>query len=534
MKIIIKNGEYKPTQEFFEWYKMDKEAAKLKLYRLGIKWLKKGEKDFVLVGESGEYTLDETTQSQTITTPSISELGSLSEETSSLLFPYQVEEVKKAIYGLNKNKSVLLAHGMGLGKTAMALAICKELGEKALIIAPKSTHGGWHKLMRKFDVNYTVTNIEQVKFGHISCIQRVGEKDFDCTHEGIIVFDEVHICGDPNGKSLNSKILMACRQNTKTKIIVMSATVADKPEKLFAVGYCLGLHNGSKQDFKRFQLSIGGSIKIDRFSNAPKFVYRDIGKTVNKIRGMLYPYYKAVRKTAEDVTEIPDNLLIVEFAELNGDTQKVNAEFEKLQARLEELKSMENDAEAKGFALAAKTRALQSIELIKLNWLLEQVVDAVEEGMSPCVFLSFKESVSAFCNMLEKEGIKYGSLTGETKAEVRARAIEDFQADRTRVFVMTTAAGGAGVNLHDVNGRYPRISFIMPNENSTLIKQASGRAGGRAGGKTKTITKFVFVKDTYEEGIGLNMERKLHFIDMLNDGDVEMKFAFTKNLLKTA
>jgi SNF2 family DNA or RNA helicase len=134
--------------------------------------------------------------------------------------------------------------------------------------------------------------------------------------------------------------------------------------------------------------------------------------------------------------------------------------------------------------------------------------------------------------MLDDEKIKHGVITGETDGDARAKAINDFQADKTRVFVMTTASGGAGVNLHDIRGEFPRISFIMPNDNSTLIKQASGRAGGRAGGKTKSITKFVFVKDTHEERIGMNMEKKLHFIDMLNDGDLKMNFQFGEKLLQ--
>ena len=51
----------------------------------------------------------------------------------------------------------------------------------------------------------------------------------------IVIVDEAHKC--KNHKSLNGKILLSLK--SKCKIILLSATIADKPENFKVFGFCL-------------------------------------------------------------------------------------------------------------------------------------------------------------------------------------------------------------------------------------------------------------------------------------------------------
>ncbi|MCS7008540.1 MAG: helicase-related protein, partial [Chthoniobacterales bacterium] len=339
------------------------------------------------------------------------------------------------------------------------------------------------------------------------------------SHNFVIIFDECHICGGDG--THNNKILKAARTGG-AKIILISATVADKPTKLDAIGYALGLHDGSFNGFKKFLLSVGGRYNVTRYGTEWTF---NMDMACKSIRRLIFETRKGLRKVAEEIAEIPDNQIIVEFAELNGQTVKINEIYENLERRIQELQF---ESSSSIHILAEITKSLQAVELQKIAWLEDAIKNDIEEGMSVCVFMNYRESVETLSKALMKNGIEACVMTGETSTEERTKLVCEFQDDKKRVFISTTAAGGAGISLHDVRGQFPRISYIMPSFNSIHIKQALGRAGGRAGGKTKSITKIVFVKDTPEEKQGLALEQKINFIDSLNDGDLKQGFSFAK------
>ena len=78
-------------------------------------------------------------------------------------------------------------------------------------------------------------------------------------------------------------------------------------------------------------------------------------------------------------------------------------------------------------------------------------------------------------------------------------------------------AGGAGISLHDLNGKYPRMALISPSYSAIILKQCLGRVH-RDGSKTKALQRIVFVANTVEEEVCEKVKDKLHNLDLINDG----------------
>ena len=185
-----------------------------------------------------------------------------------------------------------------------------------------------------------------------------------------------------------------------------------------------------------------------------------------------------------------------------------------------ELKKLKNKmkTEKSTSELVAILRARQEIELVKVPLFLEMIEEGLENGMSVVVFCNFTETIHALAERLNTQCI----VNGEAKYEkTRQQSIDDFQNDKERVILINIAAGGAGLSLHDVNGKYPRMSLISPSYSAVQMRQATGRVW-RDSAKSKSIQKIVFVANTVEEKVCDTVNKKLNNMDILNDGDLQV------------
>jgi superfamily II DNA or RNA helicase len=181
-------------------------------------------------------------------------------------------------------------------------------------------------------------------------------------------------------------------------------------------------------------------------------------------------------------------------------------------AKLERIKKSDGES-----ALTVQLRARQEIELIKVPLFVDMVEEAKEQGFSVAIFVNFTETVTALADRLHTSCI----FDGKTSDKVRNQNVELFQSDAERVIIVNIQSGGAGLNLHDLNGNYPRMSLISPTYSPVYMRQALGRIW-RDSAKTKSIQKIVCVANTVEENICDSVNLKLNNLDLLNDGDLCM------------
>jgi superfamily II DNA or RNA helicase len=160
-------------------------------------------------------------------------------------------------------------------------------------------------------------------------------------------------------------------------------------------------------------------------------------------------------------------------------------------------------------------RARQKTELVKVPLFIDMIEEGLEQGMSVVLFVNFTETINAISSRFNIKCI----FDGKVPDKVRQQSVDDFQLDKERVILVNIQSGGAGLSLHDINGKYPRLALISPTWSAVYMRQATGRVW-RENAKSKSIQKIVFVAGTVEEDVCKSVQSKLNNLDILNDGDL--------------
>ena len=128
--------------------------------------------------------------------------------------------------------------------------------------------------------------------------------------------------------------------------------------------------------------------------------------------------------------------------------------------------------------------------------------------------MNFRATALKLAALLKTDSI----VIGEQSALARAKVIDDFQANESDLVILTAAAGGEAISLHDLDGRHPRTSLISPVWNPVHLKQVLGRIY-RAGGKSP-VCQQILVLPGLEEQIYRRCISRLRNMGVLV-GDIE-------------
>ena len=436
------------------------------------------------------------------------------------LFEYQQTSVQMGVASMAKYNRVLLGHSTGVGKTFCALGIARELGKRVAVICPKPITTDWHRAAKMMGVEiFEVCGWEWAKTGK----SQLGRWTDDKKHEFkfmlpadvILIFDEVH---RGKGEATQNAYLVRDSVNQNVQAIALSATIADDPMKLWAIGQFLGLHQGGK-DYYRFLNQNG--CKKTRFG----MQFQGGNGILKRLHSRIYPE-KGNRLRHSDLGDaFPETLIKAKAFDMDN-AKKIANEYEDLCCRIEELRMQENFAIN---ALAEQTRARQKIELLKCGSVVSLTKDYLEEGHSIFIAVSFRETMEFLIKELNTKCVICG---GQSELERRGN-IDSFQRDQSRVIIGITSASREGLNLHDINGNYPRVALIFPQPSAYDLKQVLGRVH-RAGGKTKSIQYIVYAAGIQIEEKTCNLlDEKLKRMDLLADGciDPTISLSVEKNLL---
>ncbi len=148
----------------------------------------------------------------------------------------------------------------------------------------------------------------------------------------------------------------------------------------------------------------------------------------------------------------------------------------------------------------------------KLEWLGTHVPELLEEGRSMLIFSQFTSMLALIAEMLNAQGIAFSLLTGDTTD--RDTPIADFQAGKTRVFLLSLKAGGVGLNLTAAD----TIIHYDPWWNPAVEAQATARAHRMGQDKPVIVTKLV-AKGTLEERMLDMLARKRELAAALLEGE---------------
>jgi superfamily II DNA or RNA helicase len=426
------------------------------------------------------------------------------------LFNYQVPHVEALIAALMHHNVALDASDLGTGKTICACEIAKRLNKELIVVGKKIMKPTWIYWMERWGVSGVVGNWEMAR-----------RRGLPVRDNAIFVFDEVHEAG--GYKTLNAKLLVNVYERG-LPLLLLSATAIESPLRMWALGYLFGFHN--LRDFYRWGFKNG----VKRNYGYPGFHFDGSSEVLTRINKKIFPHFGSRMRKAE-IPDFPECQYVLELVEPE-DSDKLARWKGMIDVReAQHQAKMDEAAEEEGMPYAnpaydilpeilfARMRA----ELSKVPVLIDETLEALEEGLSVVIFINFLPTLDALWTLLE---LPVGTISGDQKPDERQEQIDAFQSDKFRVMLSTIDSGGAGISLHDVTGVHPRLSLVCPTWRATTLRQALGRVH-RAGGKTKTLQKLLYASGSIEENIADRVREKLSQIDSINDADLaEPEFSY--------
>ncbi len=457
--------------------------------------------------------------------------GTISEK----LFPYQIDHTLNLIHILKNNINALDTSDTGTGKTYTAIAVCSQLKMIPIIICPKSVISSWKKVCAIFKLTpLMIVNYENIKNGkyyvngvsqkcpYIKIINNKSNGKVTTEYKWILnnkniifIFDEVHRCFNLN--TFNGKLLYYAK-NEQKNMLLLSATIADNPEKFKLFFYIL--------NFIEPKNVIENNISFNQYMNIMhRWLIRD-SKPMIRIHNMLYPN-RSSRMRIDVLGDLfPKTQIIAQPYTIEINRQKqIEKEYKNISLQMELLKKKNHSNKN---MLSLLMRSHQKIELLKIPIFVELANDFIENKISVVIFVNFTQTLLTLSKMLHTDCLIYGEQT----LDARDSNIDKFQTNKSKIIICNIKAGGIGISLDDQIGDHPRASLISPTWDAVVLIQALGRIH-RAGSKSKSLQRIIYTANTVEEQIAEKLQKKLRDINSLNNGDVDLtNITFEKERIK--
>lgn len=420
------------------------------------------------------------------------------------LFSWQKPSADRLEQILRQSTFALDASSVGTGKTYTACEVLRRLDRRALIICPKSAIGVWERVSKEMDVYsrvLSIINIESLRAGKLPGFYANGSWE-SFPPGAMVIHDEVH--RGASGPDTLTTAMLAKTKLYKVPVLALSATIADSPLKMRAIGFLLGLHNFNRGDYTRWCFHNGCfTIPGQQGLRFPK------GEKGQLIMGAIHEKIKdqMVRLRIQDIKDFPECDTQANLYSLDKrSTSEINQIYKEMDDHLKQPHSN---------IMVELLRARQRVELFKIPLLLELAEDLLEEGRSVVLFVNFRDTLKKLYDGLKHHGVSV--VHGDQTADERTADVAKFQSNDNHVCVCMTSAGSVALSLHDVLHERPRASLITPGWSAVDLVQCLGRIH-RAGG-TKAVQSFVLCADTIEERIYRAIKNKMGALSALN-GDL--------------
>ena len=512
----------------------------------------------------------------------------INSDTEIKLLQHQIihyENIKKSLI---QHSRALDASDTGTGKTFVSVKICKELGLVPWVICPKSVVSSWNRVIKQGGIKkFYIITYEQLMLS-TDLIEKTTSPShsdkYDWKFESnslfkdkqkekfLFIYDEAH--KSKNLKTINSKILVSLSKYP-VKILLLSATIIDKPLYFIPFGIVLGLYKTVQEGMDWIGQIINTKSKLSNpmlpmhkilfptyasrmriddtvgvfkdnkiiFEGIEMKNYWEIEKKYDKINKIL-EYNKENKKslnikktksTKSNCSNKDPNNYDYDFdfdfdseseseSESDSDTEidlNKNIKFDNGQDGdngEDDIIDTETTKTKKNNGIGRIQKIRQEIELLRINTICELTLKYITKGKSVAIFVNFTETIKQLASRLNSYCIIWGSQS----LKERSRAIDDFCSDRSRIIICNTSSGSTGISLHDTLGQFPRVSIISPTWSAQDLIQVLGRIH-RAMGKTDCEQLIIFCKNTIEESVGNVIKQKINNIRMFNDGDKKLK-----------
>ncbi|MFK8287049.1 DEAD/DEAH box helicase [Capnocytophaga canimorsus] len=440
------------------------------------------------------------------------------------LRPYQQEGVRWLLEHYHNGLGACLADDMGLGKTLQTIALLvavhdhlpeEEVGQmtlfaevekqkqalRALVILPSSLVFNWYDETKRFAP-------------HFKCIQYIGNNRKRITSRLInydVVFTTYH--------TITRDMSLLQKLDFRYIILDESQRIKNKDSQTFkAIGSLRGSHKislsgtpieNSLSDLWAQMQFINPNI-LGSFSHFSNYFKNGIEKrqdpiVLEELKTIISPFL--LRRTKEQVLDdLPEMTEQIAYCELTAEQQKWY-ESEKSKARNALLKVDKSVLTTHALNILTRLRQISNhpqlidpqspITSGKYQEVVSHLEALIQSKQKALIFSSFVKHLAIFQAWCEDKGIRYSTLTGEVRPEMRKEQVTQFQEEaEVQFFFISLKTGEVGLNLTAAS----HVFLLDPWWNPFSEKQAIGRAH-RIGQQNKVnVIRFV-TKDTVEEKI---------------------------------
>jgi superfamily II DNA or RNA helicase len=412
----------------------------------------------------------------------------------------------------------ILADDMGLGKTVQTLAHLlteKSAGRAdrpSLVIAPTSLMHNWRIEAEKFAPALKVLVLQGQN--RKRDFDQLASHDLVLSTYPLLARDHETLRGQPYHLLVLDEAQNIKNANSKAARIASSLSAR---HRLCLTGTPLENHLGELWSIFNFLLPgfLGDSNQFRRQFRTPIEKHQDEfrrGALVRRIKPFLLR-----RRKDEVATELPPKTEILRAVELRDAQRDL---YETIRATMDE--KVRAEIARRGIAQSqivildallklrqvccdprlVKAAAARRVEVsAKLELLLDLVPALLDEGRRILLFSQFTSMLALIEPELKQRGIAYALLTGDTVD--RRTPIEEFQAGKVGLFLLSLKAGGVGLNLTAAD----TVIHYDPWWNPAVENQATDRAHRIGQDKPVFVYKLI-AAGTVEEKIAALQQRK--------------------------
>jgi SWI/SNF-related matrix-associated actin-dependent regulator 1 of chromatin subfamily A len=436
-----------------------------------------------------------------------------------------------------KNRKVLVADMMGLGKTLESIASIEYMNAyPVIVICPNSLTYNW-----KAEVEKWLPNRKYLLLKTETKIENVNLSDYEiiiCSYNTFIKFDEIltkynrtkSIIIDEshsikNKKTIRAKSIMPFAKNHDIILLLSGTPVVNRPSELISQLQLLNI-------FKHF-----GNWKyfVERYCDAKQTEYGwNVSGASNLVElNTQLRKFGYLRRNKEDVLkELPNKIRIPIIVDITNRKEYNKAKdtvtkyiIDKLIKELNIPKDFDDQQryqfiqENKALAITKLYNAQTLVQISILRKLaaigkIEAVVEWIESFLEQeNKLLLFGVHIDSVIKELQSH-FKCNMIIGETDTETRQKYVDDFQTNTdTKLLLLNIATGGVGYNLTAANN----VAFIEMDWTIGKHLQAEDRT--HRIGQDKQVNCYYFkAKDTIDEKMYDLIMDKLRIIDAVNSG----------------
>ncbi len=466
------------------------------------------------MGVSGALTEEEERLCEKLTSLSEMPHYEIPKIMQSVLRPYQAIGFNWLRFLYENKLGACLADDMGLGKTLQAIAFIESIYDqiqRVLIICPVTILINWEKEIQKFSKMKSYIYHggerkfpEEVKIILTSygVMKKEAEDTFTNNFFDVLILDEVQ-----NLKNIRSLGSYAARKINAGFKICMTGTPVE---------------NDLAEFYNILDLSVPGlwgDLQFIKTSSTQK--------TRLLARRLAKPFI--LRRTKDQVLfDLPpkiENTIYLEFSDEEkknyyGTLHTIKEQIQNSSSRSkygEILKGLLRLRQSclwqKNVNIEATEAVGPGIESTKINFLIEQLSQIIAEGHRVIVFSQFTTYLDIIQEAVAPHKWSTSRIDGSQTITKRQAQVDDFQAGKSVLFLISLKAGGVGLNLTAAS-----YVFIMdPWWNPAVETQAVDRAH-RIGQLNRLNVYRPIIKDSVEEKVlALQAEKKELFKDLLDD-----------------